>query len=92
VFELARPNEARVEGLMTLVVWVLAMIKKAPAFFGEHHRMVAVAGHADGLDLPLLSKVSEVARPWVGKSIVVVQEITTGDNSEGTDRRERARL
>jgi hypothetical protein len=77
---------------MTVVVWLLAMLEKAPAFLREHHRMVAVAGHADGLDQPLLSKVSEVAGPWVGRSIVVVQEITTGDNSEGTDRRECAGL
>jgi len=92
VFQLARPYKARVEGLMTLVVRVSAMLEKAAAFLGEHHRMVAVARHADGLDQPLLSKVSEVAGPWVGRSIVVVQEITTGDNSEGADRRERARL
>jgi hypothetical protein len=50
VFQFSRPNKARVEGLMTLVVSVLAMLEKAPAFLGEHDRMVTVTGHADGLD------------------------------------------
>ncbi|MCA1706242.1 MAG: hypothetical protein LC808_24450 [Actinobacteria bacterium] len=72
VFQFAGPYKARVERLLTLVVRVLAMLEKAAAFLGEHHRMVAVARHADGLDQPLLSKVSEVAGPWVGGSIVVV--------------------
>jgi hypothetical protein len=54
--------------------------------------MVAVAGHANRFDQSLLSKVSKVAGTWVGRSISVVPEITTGDDSEGTDRRERARL
>jgi hypothetical protein len=50
VFQFTWPYKARVERLMTLVVRVLAMLEKAAAFLGEHHRMVAVAGHADGLD------------------------------------------
>src|SRR5262249_46576256 len=91
VFQFARAHKAPVERLMTLLVWVAVMFEKAAAFLREHHRMIAVPGHADGLDQTLLSKMSEVAGAWVGRSIVVVHEITTGDNSESADGRERAR-
>ena len=38
-------------------------VEEAAPILRQAHRMVAVAGHADGLDQPLLSKVSEVAGP-----------------------------
>jgi hypothetical protein len=61
VFQLARPYKAGVERLTALVVRVSAMFEKAATCLREHHRMVTVTGHADGLDQPLLSKMSKVA-------------------------------
>jgi hypothetical protein len=54
--------------------------------------MVAVSGHARGLDQPLFAKVPQVARPWISRAPIVVSEITTGDHSECTDGRERPRF
>jgi hypothetical protein len=36
--------------------------------------------------------MAEVTGAWIGRPTVVVAKITTGDHSERTDRRERARL
>ena len=92
VFHFPLAFEARVERLVVLLVGVPMPLQQAAALLREHDRMVAMAGHADGLDQPLLSKMSEVARPWIGRAIVVVPEITTGDHSKRADGRERARL
>ena len=92
VFHFALAFEARVERLVVLLVGVPMPLQEAAALLREHDRMVAMTGHADGLDQPLLSKMSKVARPWIGSAIVVVPEITTGDHSKGADGRERARL
>jgi hypothetical protein len=51
--------------------------------------MVAVSGHAGGLDQPLFAQVSQVAGPGISRAPIVVPEITTGDHSEYTDGRER---
>jgi hypothetical protein len=90
VFHFPRAFEARIERLAVLLVAVPIPLRKTAAILREHDRMVAMTGHAHGLDQPLFSKVSEVARPWVRSTIVVVPEITTGDNSKGTNGRERA--
>jgi hypothetical protein len=44
------------------------------------------------LDQPLLAEVTEVARTWVCRTVVVVAQITTGDYSKRADGRERSRL
>jgi hypothetical protein len=67
-------------------------LRQAAAILREHDRMVAMTGHADGLDQALFAEVAQVARPWVGGAIIMVPEITTGDHSKGADGRERARL
>jgi hypothetical protein len=54
--------------------------------------MVAVSGHARGLDQPLFAQVPQVAGPWISRAPIVVSEITTGDHSECTDGRERPGL
>jgi hypothetical protein len=54
--------------------------------------MVAVSGHARGLDQPLFAQVPQVAGPWISRAPIVVSEITTGDHSECTDGRERPRF
>ena len=67
-------------------------LQKVAAFLGQADRMIAVPGHARGLDQPLFAQVSQVARAWIGGAAVVVAQITTGDHSECTDGRERARF
>jgi hypothetical protein len=92
VLQFPRPYEARVERLMTFPGRVSALLEKAATFLGQHHCMVAVAGHADGLDQTLLSEVSKVARTRIGRSIVLVPEITTGDHSKGSNGGQRPRF
>ena len=92
VLQFARACEARVERLLVLVIAVSVALEQAAAFLRQDHRVIAITGHADGLDQPLLAKMPEVAGPWVGRPVVVVPEITTGDHSKRTDGRQRARL
>jgi hypothetical protein len=54
--------------------------------------MVAVPGHARGLDQPLFAQVSQVAGPWISRAPIMVSEITTGDHSECTNGREHPRF
>jgi hypothetical protein len=54
--------------------------------------MVAVSGHARGLDQPLFAEVPQVAGPWISRAPIVVSEITTGNHSECTNGRERPGL
>jgi hypothetical protein len=54
--------------------------------------MVAVSGHARGLDQPLFAQVSQVAGRWISRAPIVVSEITTGDHSERANGRERSRF
>jgi hypothetical protein len=51
--------------------------------------MVAISGHARGLDQPLFAQVSQIAGPWISRAPVLVSEITTRDHSECTNGRER---
>ena len=67
-------------------------LQQAPAFLGQDHGVIAVTGHAHCLDQPLLAKMPEVAGARVGRSVVVVPKITTGDHSKGTNGRQRTRL
>lgn len=67
-------------------------LKKAAAFFGQADRLIPVPRHAPNLDQMLFAQVAEVARTRVGRTAVVVAEITTGDHSERADRRERSRF
>ena len=67
-------------------------LEKAAAVLGQTDRMVAVSGHARGLDQPLFAQVSKVAGSWISRAAVVVAEITTGDHSERTNGRERSRF
>jgi hypothetical protein len=82
-FALAR--QACVEGLVVLVVAISMTLEEAAAILGQDHRVIAITRHADGLDQPLFAKVSKVARAWIGRAIVVVPDITTGDHSKGAN-------
>ena len=46
---------------MALVARITPMFEEAATCLREHDRMVTIAGHTDGLDQPLLAKVSKVA-------------------------------
>jgi hypothetical protein len=54
--------------------------------------MVAVARDANGLDQPLLAEKPQVARARIGWPVMMVAQVTTGDDPKGPDGRERARL
>jgi hypothetical protein len=84
--------DTRVERLGVLSVAVPMMLQQTPPFLRQGDCVFPRAGHAHRLNQPLLAEVSQVARAWVSRSIVVVPEVTTGDHSEGTHRSKRARL
>jgi hypothetical protein len=84
VFQLALPHEARVEGLVTPVLRLSMPFEQLASGFGQHDGVVTVAGHPRGLDRPLFAQVPQVAGPRVRRSIVVVAQITTGDQSRGS--------
>jgi hypothetical protein len=89
VFEFSFAPQARVERLRVLVIVIAVALEEAAPGLRQAHRMIAVSGHARGLDQPLFAQVSQVARPGISWAPIVVSEITTGDHSECTDGRER---
>ena len=52
-------------------------LEQAPAFLGHDHCVLAVTGHTRCLDQSLFAQMPEVARAWVGRSVVVILEIAT---------------
>jgi len=92
VLQLALAHEARVEGLLVLVIAVAMALQQAPASLGQNHRVIAVTRHAYGLDQSLLAEMSEVAGPWVGRSVMAVPKVTTGDHSKRTNGCQRTGL
>jgi hypothetical protein len=89
VFKFTRARQASVEPLEVILVGVSMALEETASLLRENHRGIAIAGHARGLDQPLLAQVSEVAGPWISRAPIVVSEITTGDHSECTNGRER---
>jgi hypothetical protein len=89
VLQFPRPRQARVERLVGLVIAVAVMLEKAAALLGEHYRLVAVPGHPNGRDQATLAKVPQIAGAGIGRAIVVVPEVTTGDHSKGAHGRQR---
>jgi hypothetical protein len=71
------------------VIVIAVAFEEAAPVLRQAHRMVAVAGHARGLDQPLLAQVSQVAGPWISRASIMVPKITTGDHSECANGRER---
>jgi hypothetical protein len=92
VFELALARETRAERLVMVPIEVPMALEEAAPVLRKADRMVAVSGHARGLDQPLFAQVPQVARTWIGGVAVVVAEITTGDHSECADGRKRSRF
>ena len=72
-----------------LMIAIAVALEEAARILRQAHRMVAVSGHAPGLDQPLFAQVSQIAGPWISRAPIVVAEITTGDHSECADGRER---
>jgi hypothetical protein len=89
VFEFSFAPQARIERLRVLVIVIAVALQEAATVLRQAHRMVAVSGHARGLDQPLFAQVSQIARPGISRASIVVSEITTGDHSECTNGRER---
>jgi hypothetical protein len=89
VFEFPFAPQARVEGLRVLMIEVAVALEKAAPVLRQADRIIAVPGHARGFDQPLFAEVSQVARAWISGAPIVVSEITTGDDPECTNGRER---
>jgi hypothetical protein len=92
MFKLSLAFQAIPERLTASLFAVTVTFKKAAAFLRERDGMVARTGHPNGFDQPLLAKMSKIARAWIGRTIVMISEITTGDHSKRTDGGERPRL
>jgi hypothetical protein len=92
VFEFSFAPQARVERLRGLVIVIAVALEEAAPVLRQAHRMVAVSGHARGLDQSLFAQVPQVARAWISRAAVVVAEITTGDHSERANGCERPRF
>jgi hypothetical protein len=75
-----------------LVIGIVVALEEAAPVLRQAHRMVAVSGYARSLDQPLFAQVPQVTGPWISRAPIVVSEITTGDDSEYTDGRERPRF
>jgi len=92
VLKLSFAFQAIPERLAARLVAITMTFEKAAALLRERHSMLARARHPNGLDQPLLAQMSKIARARIGWPIVMISEITTGDHSKRTDRRERPRL
>jgi hypothetical protein len=77
VFELPLAFEIRIERLLMVLVAVTVALEKAPPLVSQDDRLIAVTGHAYGLDQRLLAKMPQVSGTGVGRSIVVVSEVAT---------------
>jgi MFS family permease len=73
-------------------VVLAALFSRLSALSRQRYRMVARAGYPTRLDQPLLAEMSKVARSWIGRTIVAVSEITTGDHSKRADGCECSRF
>jgi hypothetical protein len=92
VGELALAFNAVPEGLRSTPIAVAMVFEQAPAFLRECDRVLTRTGHSDRLNQTLFPEMPQIARARIERSIVLVAEITTGDHSKGTDRRECPRL
>jgi hypothetical protein len=92
VFEFPFASQARVKRLRMLVIGIAVALEEAAPVLRQAHRMVAVSGHARGLDQPLFAQVSQITRPGISRAPIVVSEITTGDHSECANGHERTRF
>ena len=84
--------EPGVERLLVPVVAVSVTLQKTPSLLRQHDRMVAIARDASGFDQPLFAQMPQVAGAWIGRPIMVVSEVTTGDNPKRANGCERARF
>jgi hypothetical protein len=99
VFHLARLLQIGVELLTMVTLTVVAIVERmvaairlqhVPTFLRQDDRHVPMTGQALGSDEPLLAEVSEVARPWIGRTLVVVAKVACRDDPKRADGRQRA--
>jgi hypothetical protein len=67
-------------------------LQQVPTFFRQDDRHVPTAGQPLGSDEPFLTEVSEVAAPWIGRTLVVVAQVACRDDAKRADGRQRARF
>jgi len=82
------------EGLAValIAVSIAMMLEQTSAVLRERDDVLARARQPHRLNESLLPKMSQIARAWIERPVVLVAEITTGDHPKGTDGRESPRL
>jgi hypothetical protein len=97
VFHLAGLLQTRVELLTTVELMVLAMVRRVvaavrlqhvPTLLRQDDSHVPMTSQALGSDEPFLAEMSEVARPRIDRTLVVVAEVVCRDDPKRSDRRE----
>jgi hypothetical protein len=98
VFHLARLLQIGVELLTMVALTLLAIVVRmvaairlqhVPTLFRQDDRHVPMTGQALGSDEPFLTEVSEVARPRIGRALVVVAKVACRDDPKRADGRQR---
>jgi hypothetical protein len=63
-----------------------------PTFLRQDDDHVPMTSYPLGADKPLLAQMAEVARPWIGRTAVVVAKIACRDDAKRANGRQRARF
>jgi hypothetical protein len=93
VLDLARLYEPGVERLMVIVMAVRTMrVQQVPATVCEHDNVVAMAIESMRSDQTLFAKVTQVTGSGIGRSSVVVPQVTGNHHAKRADGRQRACL
>jgi hypothetical protein len=101
VFHLTGLLEICVELLAMVMPTVLAMLVRViaairlqhvPTLLRQDNGHIAMTVYPLGSDEPFLPEVSEVARPRIGRALVVVPEVVCQDDAKRADGRQRASL
>jgi hypothetical protein len=90
VFQLALAFNAVPERLAVSVVAVAMVFEKAAAFLRQRDGALTGARHTNRFDQPLFAEMPQIAGARIGRSIVVVSEVTTRDHPKRSDSCERS--
>lgn len=95
MFDLPRLFQLRVELLAVVVaaVSIPAMrFDQVASTVGQHDRDIAVAVQRNSSDKTLLPQVAEIARAWVSRSVVAVEQISRRYDPKSADDAQGARF
>lgn len=91
MLDLARLLEVSVELLAAIAAGVVAAagFEELASAVGQNDGVVSVPSERDGSKRSLFAEVPEIASPRIGRTIVVVAEITSRDHPKRSDGTER---